>query len=291
MDFMIGGMIYAAENVNKEEALTVLSKLQEWIIAKAEKLAVAIVIAVIGWYIVKFFVRGVKKSLERSKLDASISGFLLSMVNYALKIILFIIVITTLGVEMTSIVAVVGSAGLAIGLALQGCLSNFVGGVLILITKPFVVGDYIMDSNGNEGTVTAIDIIYTSLLTPDNKAVTIPNGGLANNIVTNTTKEKIRRIDFNVSIDYNEDLLKVKEILYNLGKESPYILQDKELNVFVNTFDPSGITMTLRLWVKSEQYWEAKWKFQEDIKLTFDANHIVIPYDKLDVNICPGKPE
>lgn len=103
--------------------------------------------------------------------------------------------------------------------------------------------------------------------------------------------EKIRRIDFNVSIDYNEDLLKVKEILYNLGKGSSYTLQDKELNVFVNTFDPSGITMTLRLWVKSEQYWEAKWKFQEDIKLTFDANHIVIPYDKLDVNICPGKPE
>ena len=118
-------------------------------------------------------------------------------------------------------------------------MSNFVGGVLILITKPFVVGDYIVDSSGNEGTVTAIDIIYTSLLTSDNKSVTIPNGGLANNIVTNTTKEKIRRIDFNVSIDYNEDLLKVKEILYNLGKGSSYTLQDKELNVFVNTFDPS----------------------------------------------------
>ena len=275
MDYMFGGIVCAAENTNKEQALTLLGKFQDWIIDSAEKLAIAIVIAVIGWYIVKFIVRGVRKSLQRSKLDASISGFLLSMVNYALKIILFIIVITTLGVEMASIVAVVGSAGLAIGLALQGCLSNFVGGVLILVTKPFVVGDYITDANGNEGTVTAIDIIYTSLLT--------------NNIVTNSTKEKERRIDFNVSIDYSEDVLKVKEILNALGKESPYTLLEREVNVFVNSFDPSGITMTLRLWVKSEQYWEAKWKFQEDIKRTFDAYHIVIPYDKLDVNICSRK--
>lgn len=289
MDYMFGGIVCAAENTNKEQALTLLGKFQDWIIDSVEKLAIAIVIAVIGWYIVKFIVRGVRKSLQRSKLDASISGFLLSMVNYALKIILFIIVITTLGVEMASIVAVVGSAGLAIGLALQGCLSNFVGGVLILVTKPFVVGDYITDANGNEGTVTAIDIIYTSLLTPDNKAVTIPNGGLANNIVTNSTKEKERRIDFNVSIGYSEDVLKVKEILNALGKESPYTLLEREVNVFVNSFDPSGITMTLRLWVKSEQYWEAKWKFQEDIKRTFDAYHIVIPYDKLDVNICSRK--
>ncbi len=262
-----------------------LTNLYQKLLQLGGHLLKAIIIAIVGWYIVKFLSKWCRKLLMRSRLDDSVSGFLASLIGMILKIVLVLTVIGTLGIEMTSISTLVASAGLAISLSLQGCLSNFAGGVLILVLKPFAVGDYIIDSDGNEGTVTSIDIIYTKLLTPDNRAVVIPNGTLANATVINVTKEAKRRIDFSVSIDYDEDISKVRDILENLAKENVYVLKDEEISAKVNRFDPSAIDMILRVWVKSENYWDAKFQLQELIKTTFDKCNVVIPYEKLDVNL------
>ncbi len=246
----------------------------------------AVIVGIIGWYLVKLMIRACKKLLTKTKLEHAIVDFLMSIIRVFLRIVLVVIVATTLGFEMSSFVALIASAGLAISLALQGCLTNFAGGLLILATKPFVVGDYIIDGGGNEGKVTSIDIIYTHLLTPDNCAVVIPNGTLANSVITNTTREAVRRVDFQVSIDYSEDIERVRLLLEAEARKNRYVLQDHEIRSFVNKFDPSAIDMTLRAWVKSEDYWDLKFEMSEQIKKTFDANDIVIPYEKLDVNIA-----
>lgn len=281
----------AAESVG--EAANRLEQILDYFLGKlsgfGSNLLTAAIVALVGWYVIKFLVKAFSKILFKSKLDDSVASFLSSLISMALKVILVITVITTLGVQMSSIVALVGSAGLAIGLALQGCLSNFAGGVLILVLKPFKVGDYIIDGLGNEGTVTNIDIIYTKLLTSDNRAVIVPNGSLANATLINVTQEKIRRLDFNVSVDYSENIDKVKGILMELAEKDDFVLKDQDYLAFVNKFDPSAINMTLRVWVTSENYWTAKAEIQEMIKLSFDRNNIVIPYDKLDVNVINSK--
>jgi len=279
----------ADETQSIEQALRdtvdLMGVIKEKLVGFGQNLLGAVIVLIIGWYIVKFMTRSVKKILSKSKLEASVSGFLNSAVNIGLKVILAIMVVTRLGIEMTSIATLIGSAGLAIGLAFQGSLSNLAGGVLILVLKPFLVGDYIIDGDHNEGRVTAIDIFYTKILTPDNRAVIIPNGTLANSTIINASKEDIRRIDFNVSIDYKENIEKVKGILYELGAKSEYTLKDKEIQVFVNKFDPSAIDMVLRLWTNAADYSGAMWTIRESIKTTFDKEGVVIPYNQLDVNI------
>lgn len=284
--FMLSTAVTEPEAVTRLEKI--LDKLFEKLSALGSNLLTAALVAIIGWYIIKFIVKAFSKLLFRSKLDDSVASFLTSLTGMVLKILLIIIVITTLGIDVTSILALVGSAGLAIGLALQGCLSNFAGGVLILILKPFKVGDYILDGNGNEGTVTSIDIIYTHLLTADNRAIVVPNGALSNATIMNNTEQEVRRIDFNVSVDYSENIDKVKRILLELAQNDEFVIKDDETRPysgFVNKFDSSAISMTLRVWVTTADYWTAKAHIQEMIKMAFDKNDIVIPYDKLDVNI------
>ena len=260
-------------------------KLIDGVVSCGFALLQAILTAIIGWYVIKLLTRWGKKLLKKTALEESIINFIVAIINAGLKVLLVISLIGIMGVPMSSIIAVIGSAGLAIGLALQGCLTNLAGGVLILLVKPFKVGDYIIEAGGFEGTVTAIDIIYTKLLTADNRAVTIPNGTLANSTVINVTKEKIRRLDFSVSVGYHENIDKTKQVLLEAANKSPYILKDKECAVFVNNFDPSRISMILRFWVDSDHYWTAKWETQEDIKRAFDDNHIEIPYEQLDIHI------
>lgn len=265
----------------KDRVDTLLSFLGQKLTDIGSNLIGGIIVAVIGWYVIKLLKKTCKNLMKRSTLDDSIVNFLMSIIDAALKIILVITVATTMGIEMTSFLTLLASAGLAISLALQGCLTNFAGGVLILLLKPFTVGDYIIDSNGDEGTVTGIDIIYTHLLTADNRVIVIPNGNLANSTITNVTKEPVRRIDFKVSIDYDENIEKVRAILEKAAWENPLVLKDRDIVAFVNKFDPSSIDMTLRIWVNSQDYWTLKPQLQEMIKVTFDKNNIVIPYDKL----------
>ncbi len=250
-----------------------------------KRLLFAVIILIIGRKLIRFLIGVLDKYFNRSKIEASVSGFLLAMIRAVLYIILVVFIITgVIGIESTPIVAIVGSAGLSIGLALQGSLSNFAGGVLILLLKPFRVGDYII-TGGNEGTVTAIDIFYTKLLTMDNRLLVMPNGSLSNANIINVTYEPMRRLDISVLIDYSENIKKVKDILLDIAGKHELVLKDRDIQVFVNSFDPSAINIGVRVWALKEDYWALKCELLEQIKNQFDENKITIPYDQLDVNI------
>lgn len=174
---------------------------------------------------------------------------------------------------------------MAVGLALQGSLSNLAGGMLILFLKPFVVGDYIIeDSHGNEGTVKEIQIFYTKLATIDNKTIIVPNGTLANTSLTNVTDKDYRQLDLKVDIAYEADLCLAKKLLQGLVKNDPSVIQSMEHNVFVNELGSSSVVLGVRAWVKSEEYWPTRWRMLENIKLTLDENHIAIPYQQITVH-------
>lgn len=267
------------------------NKLIEWLEGQIPNLisfVIAVVIALfvffIGKKVIKLILKLLKKNFERLKFEEGVIRFLLSLLKVLLYILLVIIVAQILGLETSSVIAVVGSAGLAVGLALQGSLANLAGGVLILVSKPFVMGDYIIYGD-KEGTVVGIDIIYTKLLTPDNRKVTLPNGDLANSDIINVTSEPVRRLDLSVSIDYSENIKKVKDILENLLTGHDMILPDRDIDIFVNSFDPSSINIGYRVWTKTENYWTLRWQLMEEVKKAFDENEIVIPFDQLDVQI------
>lgn len=268
-----------------------LSKIDEMIdnlvpqiISFAKTIIIVLLVYFIGKKLIKLVLKLLDKSFERTSMEVSVSGFLLALSKVALNILLIVIIIGILGLPTSSLVALVGSAGLAIGLALQGSLSNFAGGVLILIMKPFKVEDYII-VNGIEGNVTSIDIFYTRLLTVDNKLVVIPNGTLSNSSITNVTNEPTRRLDLNISVAYSTDLSKVKEVLISIAEKNDMVIKDKNINVFIDNYAASSIDLGFRVWVLKENYWILKWNIVEEIKFEFDKNGIEIPFNQLDVNI------
>lgn len=268
-----------------EASIDYLQKLIEFLVDKAQLLVGALIILIVGLYICKFIRKVVRNSLKKTRLDASVAGFINSLTKYGLWALLAVIVINKLGVDTTSIIALLTSASLAVGLALQGCLSNLAGGILLLIMKPFVVGDYINDGCGHEGTVTAIEIIYTRLLTADNQSICIPNGKLADSSVTNLTHQTSRRIDFEVGIDYGENIDHVRSVLLETASKSPYPDTSNPPQVFVTSFDSSSVKIVLRIWCATDNYWPAKFEIQEAIKKAFDEEGITIPYEHMDVNI------
>lgn len=276
-------------NLDKIKTMTekgYLDKTIDKIINFGIDLILALLVWIVGSYIIKGIMKILDHWIEKAKVEISVAQFMHAFAKAAMKVVLLIIVITIIGIKSSSLVALIGSAGVTIGLALQGSLSNFAGGVLILLVKPFKVGDYIIEkNNNNEGTVTSIDIFYTRLLTFDNKMVVIPNGALSNSSIINATNETIRRLDINVLIDYSENITKVKDILLQLVNENELVLKENEINVFVSSFDPSAINIGMRVWVLQENYWILKWEMLERIKNEFDNNDIRIPYDQLDVNI------
>jgi small conductance mechanosensitive channel len=195
------------------------------------------------------------------------------------------IILSQFGVTTGSVVAVLGSAGLTAGLALQGSLSNFAGGVLILLLKPFEVGDYIVDhTGGQEGTVHEITIFYTKLLTIDNRMVMIPNGSLSDSCITNASRMEKRRIDLTVGVAYSSDLAKVKQVLSDLVQEDSSVLKNEPIDIFVNKLGDSSIEMGIHVWVKNTEFWSSKWRLTENIKIAFDAHEITIPFPQLDVH-------
>lgn len=248
------------------------------------KLSILLLVFFVGRKLIKWITKIVGKALEKSSVEESAENFLLSIVRVLLDIVLVMVLAGYLGVGGSSIVAVLGSAGLAIGLALQGSLANFAGGVLILILKPFAIGDYII-AEGSEGVVDSIDLFYTRLITADNKMVVIPNGSLTNSNITNVTNQPKRRVDLEIGIDYSQNIAEVREILLQLAVKHELILQEEEKNVFVSAFDASAITIGFRFWTKTEDYWAARWDMLEKIKAAFDKKGISIPFDQLDVNL------
>lgn len=267
-----------------QKAVSFVDKLVPQLLQLGKLILIAIIVFFIGKKIIQVLLKFVKRFFERSSIEQGVAGFLTAFVKVILNIILAVVIVGIFGIQTSSIAALVGSAGLTLGLAFQGSLSNFAGGFLILLMKPFRIGDYIIVFN-EEGTVTSIDIFYTRLLTVDNRMIVLPNGALSNANITNVTNEPIRRLDLTVSVDYSESIEKVKNILFSITGKEEMILHDREIQVFVSSFDPSAITVGVRVWVQTDQYWPLRWKILEDIKKAFDENNITIPYDQLDVNL------
>lgn len=273
-----------------EEKISIFQQYLDALPQKALNLGIRVVLALlfflIGTQIIKLVRKILKKSLSKAGVDVGVVQFLDSFFKAALYLILIFMIASGFGLDATSVVAVVGSAGVAVGLALQGSLSNFAGGVLILLLKPFKVGDYIKEDNkGNEGTVTEIQLFYTKLTTPDEKIVILPNGSLANTSLTNYSTTQKRRLDLVVGISYDADLKKAKELALQILKDDPSTLKDHEINVFVASLGESGVNLNLRCYVNHIDYWPIQARVYEKVKLVFDENNIEIPYQQMDICI------
>ena len=250
------------------------------------KVLAALVAFFIGRLVIRWIRKIVRRSFERSGADKGVEQFVDSLLKYGLYALLVFSLISSLGFDTTSVAAVLASGGVAIGLALQGSLSNFAGGVLILLLKPFVVGDYIIeDTNGKEGTVKEIQIFYTKLSTIDNKTIVIPNGMLTNNSITNATAKDERQLDLRVGISYDADIRQAKSVIENLLIKDECIIKNEQINVFVHELADSAVVLGIRAWVKNEEYWETRWRLLEEIKILLDENGIDIPYPQMVVHM------
>lgn len=256
------------------------------LVAFGIQVLLALVFFFVGSKIIKWIRKIVKKSFERANADAGVSQFVDSMLKFGLYALLLFIIATKFGVESSSVAALIASAGVAVGLAVQGSLSNFAGGILILLLKPFAVGDYIIvTQEGIEGTVKEIQIFYTKLATVDNQTVVVPNSILTNNSLTNVTARPERKLDLKVGISYDADLKKAKSLIEDMLHQDQSVIQDEEIRVFVDSLADSAVVIGLRAWVKTEEYWATRWRLLEEIKLTFDAEGIDIPYNQLTVHV------
>lgn len=248
------------------------------------KIIATVLVLFIGLKLSSVVVKIMTKSRVFSSIDPTVQTFLKSSVSIVLKVIVFITAISVLGVPLTSVITVIASCGVAVGLALQGGLSNIAGGIIILIFKPFKVGDYIDDKSVN-GTVEAIGIFYTTLITPDNKRVIIPNGALMNSTVIASNQLDTRRVDFKFSVSYSADIDKVREVIRNVVEKSENIITDKGVDIFVSNHGESSVDFAVRVWTNTENYWSVYFDLNEKVKKAFDAEHIEIPFPQMDVHV------
>ncbi|BBA52911.1 MULTISPECIES: mechanosensitive ion channel family protein [Fusobacterium] len=224
-----------------------------------------------------------KKTLEKKNVDPLLESFTVSLLKTIAYIALFFVVVSVIGIKATSLVTVLGTAGIAVGLALQGSLSNLAGGVLILFFKQFSKGDYISNNGGIEGTVDQIHILYTTLITTDNKVIVVPNGQLANNAIINYSRKPERRLDMVFSVSYDTSTDKAKELLRQIAENHPAVLKDKAITIRMAKQNASSLDFNFRVWVKSSDYWDTLYDFNEEVKKVFDENGIEIPYQKIDI--------
>ena len=266
--------------------------LMDWVGATLLPAAIILVLKIVGifiiWFIgaklIKLTRKLVRKMLEKGNVDKGVITFLDNFMKFALYALLILIILSIFHVDTTGIAAAVASAGVAIGLALQGSLSNLAGGVLILLLKPFKVGDYIV-AGGVEGTVSEVQMFATKLITPDNKVVIVPNSTLSSGTITNVSAMDKRRLDITASIAYTADLRTAKSVLMTLLEDCEYVLKEEVYDVFVGNLGASSVDLNVRFWVNSTDYWAAKAYITENIKVKLDANNIEIPYNKLDVYV------
>ena len=252
------------------------------------KVVLAIIVFFVGRKLIRWAVKLMKRSMERARLDEGVVQFACSAGKAVLYTMLIFNIAVSLGVTESSVAALTGTAGVAIGLALQGGLANLAGGVLLLVFKPFVVGDYIIQNqqNGCEGTVARIEMCYTTLLSIDNKKIVVPNGTLSNSTIINVTAKETRKLEIKVGISYESNIQKAKEILEKILLEDPDTQGDKsEMVVFVDQLADSAVIMGLRVWVPTDSYWPVKWRLNQKIKEEFDAQGIVIPYNQMDIYV------
>ena len=249
------------------------------------ELILAVIVLLIGIKAIRVFTNYLRRRFDKYDMEDGLESFLISAIRVALYIVLGLGIIGQFGVTAATVIAILGSSGLTIGLAFQGCLSNFAGGLLILICKPFVVGDYIHeDTSGNEGTVVKITTIYTTLETIDKKRVVIPNGTLANASLVNVTGQEERTLEIKVGISYGSDLKKAKSVLQEIALLDPSYQPGTEVPVFVSDLSESSVDIGLRMKVKTDVYWPTRWRMLEAIKLRFDEEGIVIPFPQVTVS-------
>lgn len=272
------------ESLKPSEIMQTMKKLSPYLLATAYNLLIVIVTLFIASRIIKLLSKIMNKFLQKLSIDLAVRKFLISTVKVLLYALVIMGLAERIGISQASIIAILGSAGVAIGLAWQGSLGNFAGGMIILFNKPFSRGDYIITPKG-EGSVDMIGIIYTALITPDNKRITIPNGALANDVITNVTANDIRRIDISVGVSYYADIRKAKKLIKETFDENGLVLDSKEILTYVEDLAPSAVIIGGRAWCKTEDYLTAKWAIMEEIKVKFDKNNIEIPFDQLEVHI------
>lgn len=261
-----------------------LNSLITFATTKGLDLVGALLVIIIGFSISGKFCKLLRKVKSFSQIDPTAQTFIVGTLNVLLKAIVLLIAIDMMGVPMTNIVAIVGSCGLAIGLALQGSLSNFAGGVMIILFKPFKQGDFI-ESNGVTGTVQEVTILYTRLTTPDNKLIVIPNGSLSNAIVTNYSVSETRRLDVTIGVSYDSDLEKVKAALLEMAAANDKILTDPAPTSNVTGYGDSAINVGLRVWMKNADYWDVHFALHNALKAKFDEKSISIPFPQVDVHV------
>lgn len=255
-----------------------------WFINALPNILAALAILFFGWWITRIICKVIKKAMVKGKADPTVSTFLLSVINVALKVIVIICAISTVGFDVSTLITTIGAATVTIGLALKDSLSNVASGTLIILNKRFRIGDY-LETEGLKGKVVKIDMMYTTLCTYDNKEILIPNSRLTNNNITNYFVMDERRIDLIVPIAYSEDISKAREIIMNLIHNNELVIQEKNNRVAVQTLNESSVDLSVWIWVNSDNYWTVMEEMQESIKNSLDANHIQIPFNQLDVHI------
>lgn len=263
---------------------TIFDKFVEWCASTVGTIVWALIVWVIGKKILKTLLKVLGRAFDRSRLDEGVTKFMMSLSKFAGNVVLVIMIVDILGFDTTSFIAVLGSAGIALGMSLQGSLANVAGGILILLFKPFAVGDYIV-AGGYEGNVTTIDLLYTKLITIDNKTVTIPNGTLSNSSIVNVASQPQRRLDIQIGIGYSSDFKLAKKLLTEAMNKQAGVLTDKDIVVVVKSLDDSCVTLETRCWVMTSDYWNVRFALLEGYKEAFDDNGIEIPFNQMDVHI------
>ncbi len=264
----------------------VWNKIKDWLTSTGIKVVIALVLLVVSFMIVNAVTKKIYKSLQRKHRDETLSRVGTQTVKIVLKIIILVCLIGYVGIETASISAVIASLGVGISLAVQGTLANFAGGVILIVMRPFKIGDYIT-SNGQEGTVEDIKLFYTHIVTPDNKAVVIPNGSLANNVIVNASAKDTRRVDMLVQVSYGSDIAIVKEILRAVCAANELAFADPAPFVELKNMNESSLDFTVRVWCRRENYWTVYFALTEAFKNTLDENGIEIPFKQVDVHLNP----
>ncbi len=264
------------------------TKAIELVMAYAPKVVLAIITLIVGLWLIGLVTKVTRKSMEKTKADKTLIPFITNLISWILKVLLFISVASMIGIATTSFIAVLGAAGLAIGLALQGSLGNFAGGVLILIFKPYNVGDLI-ESQGHLGVVKEVQIFNTILLTPNNKRVIIPNGAVSNGAIVNYSAEGILRVDLVIGIAYESDVPKAKEVLYKVMADHELVLKDPATQVAVSELADSSVNLVVRPWCTAADYWQVYFDITEAAKVALEANDISIPFPQRDVHLFEQK--
>ena len=244
----------------------------------------ALITLAIGWWLIGRIVSSLGHFMDKRHADPMVTGFLSSLLNALLRVLLLLSVAGMVGIETTSFIALIGAAGLAVGLALQGSLANFAGGVLILFLRPFRAGDYI-EAQGTAGTVESIMIFHTILRTADNKVIILPNGSLSNGTITNYSRKPTRRVDINVRIDYTDDIKKARSVLLGLAAADQRVLKDPAAVVYLTSLGDNSVNLSLRMWTNSADYWGVFFELQEQMKEAFDREGLSFPFPQRTVHI------